>query len=69
MEFWIGEGDQSEQCLISKPTIVLVPKNMVHLPLNIREVHNPFLAITVLDTPLAGELPVENFPSGFKKIA
>lgn len=69
VEFWIGEGVQSEQYLISKPTIVLVPKNTVHLPMYIREVHNPFLAITVLDTPLAGELPVENFPSGFKHIA
>jgi hypothetical protein len=68
VEFWIGEGEEAEQYIISKPTVILVPKNTVHLPMYVREVHNPFLAITVLDTPLAAELPVGNFPPGFQHI-
>ena len=69
VEFWIGEGEEAEQYIISKPTIILVPKNTVHLPMYVRELHNPFLAISVLDTPLAAELPVEHFPPGFQHIA
>jgi hypothetical protein len=47
----------------------LVPKNTVHLPMFVREVHTPFLAISVLDTPLAAEQPVNTFPPGFEHIA
>jgi hypothetical protein len=68
VEFWIGEGEKAEQYIFSKPTIILVPPNTIHLPMYVREVHNPFLAISVLDEPFASELPVHNFPPDFKNI-
>ena len=69
VEFWIGEGEEAEQYIFSKPTIVLVPKNTLHLPIYVRELHNPFSIISVLDAPLAAEFPFANFPPNFEYIA
>jgi ferredoxin len=31
-EFWLGEGKDAEPYIITKPTIIVVPPNLVHLP-------------------------------------
>jgi hypothetical protein len=52
VEFWIGEGKDSESYTINKATTILIPKNTVHLPLYVKEVHRPFTILTVLDSPV-----------------
>jgi hypothetical protein len=66
VEFWIGEGEEAEQHIITKATTVLVPKHTVHLPLYVREVHSPFTITTVLDTPIWAGIYTQKFPKGFK---
>jgi hypothetical protein len=66
VEFWMGEGDEAEQHLITKSTTILVPKNTVHLPMYVREVHRPFVVATVLDAPIWAGLFTNKFPAGFK---
>jgi hypothetical protein len=63
VEFWMGEGEQAEKYTINKPTNILVPRNTVHLPMYIREVHRPFIIATVLDYHLwaGNRLKINNF--------
>lgn len=66
VELWLGEGNEAEQHFITSATTVLIPKNTVHLPLYVREVHSPFTILTVLDTPIwAGCWSLE-LPNKFK---
>jgi len=41
IDFWIGE--EGEQHLIDKSTIVFIPKGLVHCPLNFRKIDEPIL--------------------------
>jgi hypothetical protein len=66
VEFWIGEGEEAEQHIITKASTALVPKHTVHLPLYVREVHRPFTIATVLDTPLWIGTYTQKFPKSFK---
>jgi hypothetical protein len=66
VEFWIGEGDKAEQHFITSATTVLIPKNTVHLPMYVREVHHPFTILTVLDTPIWAGCWSMELPKGFK---
>jgi hypothetical protein len=52
VEFHIGEGREQEVFTITKATTVLIPRDTVHLPLYIKEVHKPFAILTVLDSPI-----------------
>jgi hypothetical protein len=67
VEFWMGEGEEAEQYIITKATTILVPKNVVHLPLYVREVRRPFTILSILDTPLWVGCYTQKFPAGFKK--
>jgi len=66
VEFWIGEGNEAEEYVFNKRTIVLIPPATTHLPLYIKEVHNPFLSINMLNRPLWWAHPSEKYPRGFK---
>jgi hypothetical protein len=66
VEFWIGEGEDAEKYIITKPTTILVPKHTVHLPMYIREVRRPFVVATILDAPIWAGLFTSKFPTGFK---
>lgn len=67
VEFWLGEGDEAEEYIITKPTVILVKKNTVHLPAYVRELHKPFLLFTVSDTPIwAAENKIDQIPAGFR---
>lgn len=69
VEFWIGEGANAEEYLITRATTVLVPPHTVHLPIYFREVHKPIMMVTILDTPLWAGAWVDKFPPGFKHVA
>jgi hypothetical protein len=45
-------GEEKEQYLIDKPTIVYIPPNMVHCPLNFRVINKPVLFTALLQTPV-----------------
>jgi hypothetical protein len=66
VEFWIGEGEEAEEYIIDKPTVILVPRNTLHMPIYVREMRNPFVMISILDTPLMAALPKPVFPPDFK---
>jgi len=68
VEFWVGGGAEAKEYIIRKPTILLIPPNMTHLPLYVREVHNPFVAASILDTPLWSGIYTDVFPTGFEHI-
>jgi hypothetical protein len=52
VEFSIGEGKDQETYTISKSSTFLIPRDTVHLPLYVKEVHKPFAILTVLDSPI-----------------
>ncbi len=66
VEFWMGEGKDAEKHTITGAATVLIPKDIVHLPMYVKEVHRPFVLAIILDSPVwAGCWSLE-FPGGFK---
>ncbi|MGD0780796.1 MAG: hypothetical protein ABR954_08515 [Dehalococcoidales bacterium] len=45
-------GEEMEKYLIDKPTIVYIPPNMTHCPLNFRVLNKPVLFTALLQTPV-----------------
>jgi hypothetical protein len=45
-------GEEKEQYLIDKPTIVYIPPNMVHCPLNFRVINRPVFFTALLQSPV-----------------
>jgi hypothetical protein len=45
-------GEEKEQYLIDKPTIVYIPPKMSHCPLNFRVLNKPVLFTALLQTPV-----------------
>lgn len=43
IEFWMGEGEDTEKLLITTPSLVYVPKGLLHLPLFFRNVQKPVM--------------------------
>jgi hypothetical protein len=70
VEFWIGEGEEAEQYIITKPTFVFIPPNTVHMPIYVKDIHKPygFAMITILDTPLWAGVSSQKFPTTFEHI-
>jgi len=66
IQFWIGEGSEAEECTITKPTTIILPKNTVHLPAHVEEVHNPFLMLSVVDMPIWGAKWNFELPPAFR---
>jgi hypothetical protein len=54
LEFWMGEGDETEKIIITTSSVVFVPGKLLHLPLFFRNVKRPVLwqvlALNVGDT-------------------
>jgi mannose-6-phosphate isomerase-like protein (cupin superfamily) len=46
IDFWIGK--EQEKHVINKPTIIFIPKGMVHCPLNFRKIDEPILFHAIL---------------------
>jgi hypothetical protein len=49
IDFWIGE--EQEKYVITRPTIVYIPKGMPHTPLDFRKIVRPVLFSALLLTP------------------
>lgn len=47
VEFWLGEGDDTEKFTFTTSTSIFVPKGLVHLPMIFRNVVRPFVLVTV----------------------
>ena len=52
IDFWIGGEGEMEQYLIDKPTIIYIPKDLPHTPLNFRKIVKPVLFSALLLTPM-----------------
>ncbi len=47
VEFWLGEGEDTEKYLLDTSTCIFVPRGLVHLPMIFKKVERPFLLVTV----------------------
>ena len=54
IEFWLGEGDETDKLAFSTASLVFVPRNLVHMPIIYRNVKKPILLVIV--SPDAGEM-------------
>jgi len=46
VEFWLGEGKDTEKYLLHTSTCIFVPRGLVHLPMIFKKVKRPFLLVT-----------------------
>ena len=46
VEFWLGEGKDTEKYLFTTSTCIFVPKGLVHLPMIFKKIKRPFLLVT-----------------------
>ena len=49
IDFWIGE--EQEKYVITKPTIIFIPKGLLHTPLNFRKINKPVFFNVILMAP------------------
>jgi hypothetical protein len=66
VEYWLGEGKEAEKFIITKPSVVFVPKNTVHCPFYYRKVSRPFSVVIIdnsAEVKSEGNYPL---PPGFK---
>lgn len=54
IEFWMGEGEESDKLTFSTSALIYVPGNMTHLPVISKNVKKPFLVVVI--SPEAGDL-------------
>jgi hypothetical protein len=54
IEFTIGKDDDAETYVITKPTIIRIPANEYHCPLNFKEVNKPVLFLAMCMMPMFG---------------
>jgi hypothetical protein len=47
VEFWLGEGTDTEKYLLTTSTCIYVPKGLVHLPMIFSKVRRPLVLVTV----------------------
>ena len=66
VEFWLGEGANAKKLTITKPTVLLIPPNTVHMPMYVNELHSPFICLSMLDNPLWNVFYTNTFPEGFR---
>ena len=46
VEFWLGEGQDTEKYVFTTSTTIFVPRGLVHLPMIFRKIKRPFLLVT-----------------------
>jgi hypothetical protein len=67
VEFWLGEGDEAEKFVTSKPTAAWIPGGTVHNPTYFRRVDRPLMWVVIaLTGEYAGERRSTPLPPGFK---
>jgi hypothetical protein len=52
IEIYLGEGDDMEKYIIDKPTIIYIPPNLSHNPMEFKVVNKPVLFTALLQQPL-----------------
>jgi hypothetical protein len=69
VEFWLGEGADAEQLIITEASVVLVPAGMVHCPIWFRKVdHPPVYQTVVLTSGFYKREYTDVLPPDFKHI-
>ena len=66
VEVWLGEGEEAEKYIITKPSMVFIPKGLVHCPVVFRKVDRPIILIEILNAPEMIIDGVDAFPPGYK---
>lgn len=46
VEFWLGQGDDTEKYHFTTSTCIFVPRGLVHLPMIFKNIKRPFLLVT-----------------------
>lgn len=54
IEFTLGKGEEAETYIIDKPTIIRVPANTYHCPLNFKEINKPVMFMAMCLMPMFG---------------
>ena len=59
-EFWLGEGDATEQIKMNTSSSVFVPPGLAHFPLILRKVKNPVMMVVIVpSTSRHKSIPVD----------
>lgn len=48
VEFWIGEGETTEQITLNTSSVIFVPKNVLHLPVFFKNVTSPLIMLVLV---------------------
>jgi len=67
VEFWLGEGDEAEKFVSTKPMGAWVPGGVVHNPVYFRRVDRPIMWVVIaLTSEYAGKMRITQLPPGFR---
>lgn len=67
VEFWLGEGDEAEKFVSTKPIGAWVPGGVVHNPTYIRRADRPIMWVVIaLTSEYAGKMHIAPLPPGFR---
>lgn len=47
VEFWLGEGEETEKIKINTSSLVFIPKGLLHMPLFCKNVKKPLLQVVI----------------------
>ena len=66
IECWLGLGEDAEQFILTKTTVMFVPANLGHCPIYYRKVDKPpIFQVTVADIPQLAVQFFDIFPPGY----
>jgi hypothetical protein len=64
---WLGLGNRAEKHVINKPSLVWIPKGLVHCPLVFRNVRRPFKWVVIVpDYPYVVEHGLNEWPPDYE---
>jgi len=62
VEFWMGEGESTEQISFNTSAVIFVPKNVLHLPVFFRKVKRPSIMLVMVPYDLKSLKTTAKFP-------
>ena len=60
VEFWLGEGKESDKLVFNTTSLVFVPEGLIHMPIFFKNVKRPLLRMTIGVN--IGEMKVDRYP-------
>ncbi len=66
VEFWMGDGADTEKYTINKKTLITIPADTYHFPMYIRKLKNPIVMVQVTDMPIWTSKNHRKLPKDFK---